>query len=101
MKKIFQKLKFLLVIVQLLRQRKNLKKKLNQSTNNINKPIQVGSFSDDILTANVLVKDRNVTINVSGFMNEFDAMLWARMQSELWLKELQFKKDLNRNTTLH
>ena len=87
--------------MQLLRQRKNLKKKLNQSTNNINKPIQVGSFSDDILTANVLVKDRNVTINVSGFMNEFDAMLWARMQSELWLKELQFKKDLNRNTTLH
>ena len=79
MRKIFQKLKFLLVIVQLLRKRKNLKKNLVQPKNNITKPIKVGSFSDDLLTANVLVKDRNVTIDVSGFMNEFDAMCWAKL----------------------
>ena len=47
--------------MQLLRKRKNLKKNLVQPKNNITKPIKVGSFSDDLLTANVLVKDRNVT----------------------------------------
>jgi len=87
--------------VQLLRLQKNLKKKLKQPKNNISEPIKVGSFSDDILTANILVKDKNVTIDVSGFINEFDAMVWARMQSELWFKELEFKKDFNKNNTLH
>ena len=101
MKKILKIFVLLKVIGELLKKHKNPKKNLIQPKNNITKPIKVGSFSDDILTANVLVKDRNVTIDVSGFMNEFDAMLWARMQSELWLKELEFKKDLNRNTTLH
>ena len=101
MKKIFQKLKLLLVIVQLLRKRKNLKKqeviKIKPASQ---KPAQVniGNFTDDILNANIQVKDTNVIINVSGFYNEFDAMVWAKLQSELWLKEKEIKQN---NTTVH
>ena len=106
MKKIFQKLKLLLVIVQLLRKRKNLKKqeviKIKPASQKpaSQKPAQVniGNFTDDILNANIQVKDTNVIISVSGFYNEFDAMVWAKLQSELWLKEKEIKQN---NTTVH
>ena len=105
MKKIFQKLKLLLVIVQLLRKRKNLKKQpvikikpQPQKPTPAEAPLNIGNFSDDILNANISVKDTNVIISVSGFMNEFDAMVWAKLQSELWLKEKEIKQN---NTTVH
>jgi hypothetical protein len=105
MKKIFQKLKFLLVIVQLLRTRKNLKKAevikikpASQKPAQVNNTLNIGSFTDDILNANIQVKDSNVIISVSGFYNEFDAMVWAKLQSELWLKEKEIK---NNNITVH
>ena len=105
MKKIFQKLKFLLVIVQLLRKRKNLKKQevikikpASQKPAQVNNHLNIGSFTDDILNANISVKDTNVIISVSGFYNEFDAMVWAKLQSELWLKEKEIKHN---NTTVH
>ena len=105
MKKIFQKLKFLLVIVQLLRKRKNLKKQevikikpQAQKPTPAEAPLNIGNFTDDILNANISVKDTNVIISVSGFYNEFDAMVWAKLQSELWLKEKAIK---NNNITVH
>ena len=105
MKKIFQKLKLLLVIVQLLRKRKNLKKQpvikikpASQKPAHVNNPLNIGSFTDDILNANISVKDTNVIISVSGFYNEFDAMVWAKLQSELWLKEKEIKQH---NITVH
>ena len=105
MKKIFQKLKLLLVIVQLLRKRKNLKKQpvikikpSSQKPAQVNNPLNIGSFTDDILNANISVKDTNVIISVSGFYNEFDAMVWAKLQSELWLREKEIKQN---NTTVH
>ena len=105
MKKIFQKLKFLLVIVQLLRKRKNLKKQAVikikpqvQKPTPAGAPLNIGNFSDDILNANIQVKDTNVVISVSGFYNEFDAMVWAKLQSELWLREKEIKQN---NITVH
>ena len=105
MKKIFQKLKLLLVIVQLLRKRKNLKKQpvikikpASQKPAQVNNPLNIGSFTDDIINANISVKDTNVIISVSGFYNEFDAMVWAKLQSELWLKEKEIKQH---NITVH
>ena len=61
-------------------------------------PLNIGNFTDDILNANIQVKDTNVIISVSGFYNEFDAMVWAKLQSELWLKEKEIKQN---NTTVH
>ena len=50
--------------------------------------IKIGSVEDSILKASVSVKGDKVYINIAGFLNEFDAMLWAKQQSILWNKEL-------------
>ena len=91
--------------MQLLRKRKNLKKQpvikikpASQTPAQVNNPLNIGSFTDDILNANISVKDTNVIISVSGFYNEFDAMVWAKLQSELWLKEKEIKQN---NITVH
>ena len=101
MKKILKIFVLLKVIGALLKKQPNPKKqpviKIKPASQ---KPAQVniGNFSDDILNANISVKDTNVVISVSGFINEFDAMCWAKLQSELWLKEKEIKTN---NTTLH
>ncbi len=50
--------------------------------------IKIGSVEDSLLKATVSVKGSQVYINIDGFMNEFDAMLWAKQQSLLWKREL-------------
>jgi len=50
--------------------------------------IQIGSIEDSLLIATVSVKGQDVHINISGFINEFDAMMWAKQQSLLWNQEL-------------
>ena len=70
---------------------KKSKKKLPlQSSKKINQqsPIQIGSIQDSLLKATVSVKGEDVQINISGFINELDAMLWAKHQSALWNQEL-------------
>ena len=49
--------------------------------------IKIGSVEDSILKASVSVKGDKVYINIAGFLNEFDAMLWAKQQSLLWRRE--------------
>ena len=49
--------------------------------------IQIGSIEDILLKATVSVKGSQVYINIDGFLNEFDAMLWAKQQSLLWRRE--------------
>ena len=105
MKKILKIFVLLKVIVELLRKRKNLKKqpviKIKPQVQNLTPaeaPLNIGNFSDDILNANISVKDTNVVISVSGFYNEFDAMCWAKLQSELWLREKEIKQN---NITVH
>ncbi len=64
--------------------------------------IQIGSVSDSMLKATVSVKGNKVYINIDGFLNEFDAMLWAKHQSIIWNTELE--NHINKSTinpTLH
>ena len=69
----------------------------------LNNGITVGTIKDTALKADIKVKDRTVLIDISGFYNEFDAMVWARIQSEMWLRELYNNKDDKepKNLTLH
>ena len=70
---------------------KKSKKKLPlQSSKKINQqsPIQIGSIQDSLLKATVSVKGQEVQIKISGFLNEFDAMLWAKQQSSIWNYEI-------------
>jgi hypothetical protein len=64
--------------------------------------IQIGSVEDSLLKATVSVKGSQVYINIDGFMNEFDAMLWAKQQSLLWKRELaNYTGEKFRVPTLH
>ena len=51
--------------------------------------IKIGSVDDHILKATVSVKGKRVYINIDGFLNELDAMLWAKQQNVLWNRELE------------
>ena len=61
--------------------------------------IQIGSIQDSLLRATVSVKGQEVQINISGFLNEFDAMMWAKQQSLLWSRELS--PHIDRPSTYH
>jgi|TARA_B100001964_G_C13866337_1_gene436734 hypothetical protein len=64
--------------------------------------IKVSSFKDQFLKADISVKGTDVLINVGGFFNELDAMMWAKMQTELWLQTgQQENKDNITTRTLH
>ena len=64
--------------------------------------IKVSSFKDRFLKADISVKGTDVIISVGGFFNEFDAMMWAKMQTELWLQTGQQEpKDNITTKTLH
>tara|TARA_Y100000034_G_scaffold49305_1_gene60971 strand:- start:307 stop:555 length:249 start_codon:yes stop_codon:yes gene_type:complete len=64
--------------------------------------IKVSSFKDQFLKADISVKGTDVLINVGGFFNELDAMMWAKMQTELWLQTGQQEhKDNITTRTLH
>ena len=93
---------FLKVFGLLMKQSKSQKKQLKQLKRPIplNDGIKIGSVSDKFLKADIKVKDTTVIIDISGFYDECDAMLWAKMQSELWLQELSTPQP-NNNITLH
>ena len=82
---------------------KKSKKKKQLSKSNSELPlIKIGSVDDHILKATVSVKGKSVYINIDGFLNELDAMMWARMQTELWLQSGQQEhKDNITTKTLH
>jgi len=64
--------------------------------------IKVSSFEDHLLKADISVKGTDVLINIGGFFNEFDAMTWAKIQTELWLQTGQQEHKHNiTNRTLH
>ena len=64
--------------------------------------IKVSSFKDRFLKADISVKGTDVIISVGGFFNELDAMMWAKMQTELWLQTGQQEhKDHITTRTLH
>ena len=57
-------------------------------------------IKDHFLKADISVKGKDVKISVEGFYNELDAIMWARMQTELWLNAVNDFKN-NDNSTLH
>ena len=81
--KIYLFLKVFDVLTKKSKKRIPPKKKIDQR-----QLIQIGSIQDSLLRATVSVKGQEVQINISGFLNEFDAMLWAKQQSLLWSREL-------------
>jgi len=83
-----------------------MKKPIKKKLIKIKKPaksddlIRIGTISDTLLKATVSVKNNQVCINIDGFLNEFDAMLWAKQQSLLWKRELtnDHKEQFNSST---
>ena len=63
--------------------------------------IKVSSFKDQFLNADIGVRGSEVLISIGGFFNEVDAMLWAKMQTEIWLKTAEELKNISDHRTLH
>ena len=61
----------------------------------------ISSFKDQYLNADIGVRGSEVLIRIDGFFNEIDAMLWAKMQTELWLKTVDERKNIHDHRTLH
>ena len=61
----------------------------------------ISSFKDQYLNADIGVRGSEVLISIGGFFNEVDAMLWAKMQTEIWLKTADERKNILENKTLH
>ena len=61
----------------------------------------ISSFKDQFLNADIGVRGSEVLIRIDGFFNEIDAMLWAKMQTELWLKTVDERKNIHDHRTLH
>ena len=69
--------------------KKSKKNKQLLKSNSESPLIKIGSVDDHILKATVSVKGKRVYINIDGFLNELDAMLWAKQQNVLWNRELE------------
>ena len=61
----------------------------------------ISSFKDQYLNADIGVRGSEVLISIGGFFNEVDAILWAKMQTEIWLKTADERKNISENKTLH
>ena len=61
----------------------------------------ISSFKDQYLNADIGVRGSEVLISIGGFFNEVDAMLWAKMQTEIWLKTAEERKNIFDHRTLH
>ena len=61
----------------------------------------ISSFKDQYLNADIGVRGNEVLISIGGFFNEVDAMLWAKMQTEIWLKTAEERKNISDHRTLH
>ena len=102
MKKILKIYALLKVIVLLMKKLKHQKKTKQQPQQQPKQPeeVKIGSFKDQFLKADISVKGKDVKISVGGFYNELDAIMWARMQTEMWLNTVNDFKN-NNNSTLH
>ena len=102
MKRILKIYALLKVIVLLMKKSKHQKKIKQQPQQQPKQPeeVKIGSFKDQFLKADISVKGKDVKIIVEGFYNELDAMMWARMQTEIWLNAVDDSKN-NNNSTLH
>ena len=61
----------------------------------------ISSFKDQYLNADIGVRGSEVLISIGGFFNEVDAILWAKMQTEIWLKTAEERKNISDHRTLH
>lgn len=65
---------------------KNIKKHIKQNKKTAIKELKVGSIKDHFLKADISTIGTKVVISIDGFLNEFEALLWAKTQTEIWLK---------------
>ena len=65
---------------------KNVRKHIKQNKINNSKELKVGSIQDNSLKADISTLGTRVVISIDGFMNEFEALLFAKTQTELWLQ---------------
>ena len=79
---------------------KKIKKK-HTFQNHKDKVTAISSFKDQYLNADIGVRGSEVLISIGGFFNEVDAMLWAKMQTEIWLKTAEERKNISDHRTLH
>ena len=79
---------------------KKIKKK-QTIQNNKDQVTAISSFKDQYLKADIGVRGSEVLISIGGFFNEVDAMLWAKMQTEIWLKTADEHKNISDHRTLH
>ena len=82
---------------------KNIKKQIKENSKNTTKELKVGSIKDHCLKADISTIGTKVVISIDGFMNDFEALLWAKTQTELWLQAKE-TDDLFKNSndkTLH
>ena len=61
----------------------------------------ISSFKDQFLQADIGVRGSEVFISIGGFFNEVDAMMWAKMQTEIWLNSAEERKNIHDHRTLH
>ena len=61
----------------------------------------ISSFKDQFLQADIGVRGSEVLISIGGFFNEVDAMMWDKMQTELWLKTVDERRNIHDHRTLH
>jgi len=61
----------------------------------------ISSFKDQHLNADIGVRGSEVLISIGGFFNEVDAMLWAKIQTEIWLNTSGERKNISDHRTLH
>ena len=94
----------ILVWLKVIGQRmKNIKKHIKQNKTTDTKELKVGSIKDSFLKADISTLGTKVVISIDGFINEFEALLWAKTQTEIWLKAKETDdliKDFN-TRTLH
>jgi hypothetical protein len=94
---------FLKVFALLMKKSKHPKKIKKKHTfqNNKDQVTAISSFKDQYLNADIGVRGSEVLISIGGFFNEVDAILWAKMQTEIWLKTADERKNISENKTLH
>ena len=97
--KIYALLKVIVLLMKKSKHQKKIKQQQKQQPKQVEE-FKIGSFKDHFLKADISVKGKDVKISVGGFYNELDAIMWARMQTELWLNTVNDFKN-NDNSTLH
>jgi len=76
-------------------------KKIGKKHKDKDQVTAISSFKDQPLKADIGVRGNEVLISIGGFFNEVDAILWAKMQTEIWLKTAEERKNILDDRTLH